>query len=208
MSNLTNSMKVHEQGWQDRLTQDGSPREEAVAELRLFLLKGVRSGLSGRAGADDGFVEDVVQIALVRILDNIDSFKGNSAFTTWALAIALRVAFTELRRKHWGNVSLDELREKSGSVDEEADPLPDPHRSAACNGLVSVVHRLIQTKLTARQRDVLIAELQGMPQDEMARQMGVTRNAIYKLGHDARKALKGALAKEGYGIEQIREVFD
>jgi RNA polymerase sigma-70 factor (ECF subfamily) len=54
----------------------------------------------------------------------------------------------------------------------------------------------------------LIGELQAMPQDEIARQMGVTRNAIYKLGHDARKALKGALAKKGYGIEQVREVFD
>ena len=40
---------------------------------------------------DDGFVEDVVQMALVRILKSIDTFKGNSAFSTWALAIGLRV---------------------------------------------------------------------------------------------------------------------
>ena len=64
-------MKGHEHEWQDRLTQDGPPREEAVAELRLFLLKSVRSGLSGRAGSDYAFVEDVVQIALVRILDKM-----------------------------------------------------------------------------------------------------------------------------------------
>jgi RNA polymerase sigma-70 factor (ECF subfamily) len=201
-------MSVTEQGWQDRLVKNGPGCEEAVTELRSFLLKGVRSGLSGRAGSDDGFVEDVVQSALVRILDNIHTFKGKSALTTWALAIALRVAFTELRRKHWGNVSLDELRETSGNVNEEADPLPDPHRSAACNSLISVVHRLIRTELTERQRDALLAELRSMPQDEMARQMGVSRNAIYKLTHDARKALKGALATEGYGIEQVREVFD
>ena len=201
-------MKGLEHGWQERLTRDGPEREDAITELRLVLLKSVHSGLSGRAGSDDGFIEDVVQVALVRILKNLHTFKGNSAFSTWAIAIALRVAFTELRRKHWGNVSLDELNEKRGSVDEEADSLPDPHRSAACNSLISVVHRLIRTNLTNRQRDALLGELQAMPQVEIARQMGITRNAIYKLTHDARKALKGALAKEGYGIEQLREVFD
>lgn len=201
-------MKTDAHGWQDRLTQEGSARDEALAELRLLLLKGIRSGLSGRAGSDDGFIEDVVQMALVRILKSLDTFKGKSAFSTWALAIGLRVAFTELRRKHWGNVSLDELKEKSGSLNEEVDPQPDPHRSAACNSLVDVVHRLIRTELTPRQRDTLLGELKGMPQCELARQLGVTRNAIYKLAHDARKALKSALSKEGYGIEQVREVFD
>jgi DNA-directed RNA polymerase specialized sigma24 family protein len=65
-----------------------------------------------------------------------------------------------------------------------------------------MLHRLIDTKLTARQRDVLLAGLNAMPQDEIARQMNITRNAVYTLGHDARKALRRAFEEAGYGIEQ------
>ncbi|MDH4136346.1 MAG: hypothetical protein OEW09_06480, partial [Anaerolineae bacterium] len=53
----------------------------------------------------------------VKILDGLDSFRGESRFTTWAQKIAVRVAFTELRRHRWRDVSLDEM---TGSP--EADP--------------------------------------------------------------------------------------
>jgi RNA polymerase sigma-70 factor (ECF subfamily) len=54
---------------------------------------------------------------------------------------------------------------------------------------------------------VLLAGLNEMPQDEIARQMNITRNAVYKLGHDARKALRRAFEEAGYGIEQVRDIL-
>lgn len=66
---------------------------------------------------------------------------------------------------------------------------------------------LIQTRLTSAQRDVLLAELNGMPQDEIARQTGRSRNAVYKLFHDARRALKKELEFEGIRAETLAEIY-
>jgi RNA polymerase sigma-70 factor (ECF subfamily) len=194
--------------WPRCLAPDSPDREAALRELRLFMLKGVRAGLSQRPGTDDDFLEDVVQSAMVRILDHLDRFEGRSAFTTWAIAIALRVAFTELRRKHWNNVSLDELREKGVILQNEADSGSDPQESAARRSLITLLHQLIHSKLSTHQRDMLLAELNGMPHDEIAVQMRLTRNAVYKLGHDARRALRRALEAAGYGVAEVRNVLE
>jgi RNA polymerase sigma-70 factor (ECF subfamily) len=201
-------MNIPERKWPELLAPESIDRESALGELRLFLLKGVGRGLSGRQGIDEGFIEDVVQVTLVRILDHLSEFEGRSAFTTWALAIALRVAFSELRRKHWNSVSLEELREKSVPLEIEAESSPNPIESAARNSLVTLMYQLIRTNLTSPQRDVLLAQLNGMPQDEIARQMSMTRNAVYKLGHDARKALRRALEAAGYGVEEVRDILE
>lgn len=200
-------MKPAEDQWPERLASDGPNRDRALGELRAFLVGGVRRGLSGRPRVDDGFVEDVVQMALVRILEGLHAFEGRSAFTTWALAIALRVAFTELRRSHWNNVSLDELRERDSSFHERVDASSDVHGSVERNDLVAALHHLIRIQLTSRQQDMLLAQLNDMPQDEIARQMNISRNAAYKLGHDARKALRRALEREGFRAEDVHDVL-
>jgi RNA polymerase sigma-70 factor, ECF subfamily len=200
-------MNVIPRDWQERLAPGSFDRELALSELRRFLLAGVRSGLSGRPRADKGLVEDVVQVAMVRILDHLASFQGRSSFTTWALSIALRTAFTELRRRHWNHVSLEELKERGGTPPHEVDTSLDPHQSVERSNLITTMHHLIRTRLTARQRDVLLAALGAMPQDEIALQMNITRNALYKLFHDARKALRRALEDSGYGLEEVRSVL-
>jgi len=220
-ANLQHLRDVHRQifdfrkepiGFRWRFENVSSPhsddREAALLELRLFMLKAVRAGLSRGPGTGDDFLEDVVQTAMIRILEHLDRFEGRSAFTTWAIAIALRVAFTELRRKHWNNVSLDELREKGAFLRGEVDSGPDPHESVARHSLIALMRQLIRTQLSPHQRDMLEAELNGMPHDEIAVQMRLTRNAVYKLGHDARKALRRALEAAGYGVEEVRTVFE
>jgi RNA polymerase sigma-70 factor (ECF subfamily) len=66
---------------------------------------------------------------------------------------------------------------------------------------------LIQNGLTAKQRDALLAELRGMPQDEIARHLGSNRNALYKLTHDARNRLKRGLEAAGFTAEDISAAF-
>lgn len=66
------------------------------------------------------------------------------------------------------------------------------------------MRQLIRSELTPRQRDMLLAELSRMHHEEIARHMGLMRYAVYKLGHDARKALRKALEAVGYGVDPIR----
>ena len=59
-----------------------------------------------------------------------------------------------------------------------------------------------------RGAQALVAELRGMPQEEIARQLGIGRNALYKLGHDARQQLKARLSVAGVKDEDVRAAFD
>ncbi len=178
-------------------------RESALTDLRDIVLRNLRKALAGRAHVDDSFLEDSVQDALLRILDRLDQFQGRSQFVTWATAIAIRVALGELRRSRWKDVSLDTVLEGTDHVPDRAiETAPGPEERFERQALIDKMLELIETDLTERQRTVLLAELRGMPQDEIARHLGSNRNAVYKLTHDARKKLKSALQKAGYQAEE------
>ena len=200
-------MDTNELELRERLAPDHPARESAIAELRVLLMKALHTGLSGRAGADHAFMEDVAQVSLLKILAKLHTFEGRSKFSSWSIAIALRVAFNELRRKEWGQISLDELREKQESVAEEASTAPEPDLANRRNEMAWILRSLIRSELTPKQGDVLFLELSGMPQEEIARELGSSRNAVYKLFHDARKALRRALEARGFKAADIAEVY-
>ncbi len=192
----------------------GPQRDEALAELRAVLIRGLRPALKRIAGRDlEASIEDFAEEALVKVLNNLDSFRGGSHFTTWVQRIAVHLAFTELRRKWWRDVSLQELiaRDKGDStrLDKLADPLPTPEKLTTQKAILETVERLILEELTDRQRRALVAaEIKGMPLEEVARRMGTNRNALYKLIHDARNKLKERLAEEGFSPQDVLAVLD
>jgi RNA polymerase sigma-70 factor (ECF subfamily) len=194
--------------WRTHLDGTGADQQAALSDLRVALLRGLRRALSHRPGADDASLEDIVQDSLLRILERLPQFEGRSRFLTWAMAIAIRVALSELRRRRWKDVSLDDAVAGADlapgrSVDD--DPGPDARRER--EAILEAMHEVIRDGLTAKQRAALLAELRGMPQDEIARHLGSNRNALYKLTHDARKRLKRGLESVGFTAEDIRAAF-
>ena len=166
----------------------GIKQQEALSELRDVLFRGLRRVLASRPAADDAFVEDVVQEALLRILDRLEQFEGRSQFLTWATSIAIRVALSELRRRRWQDVSLEDLVADADFSQAYVPAMePGPVENWEQGTLLETMHWVIQNQLTEKQRKALVAELRGMPLDEIAGQLGSNRNAIYKLTHDARK---------------------
>ncbi|REJ97138.1 MAG: sigma-70 family RNA polymerase sigma factor [Planctomycetota bacterium] len=169
-----------------------------------FVARTHRHGLSGWPRADDSFLEDCSQDSLLRVLDKLDQFDGRSQFATWATTIAIRVALGQLRRSRWKDVSLSDLvhaadvPSRNETTDDWA-PDAQMQRRELLEALTTSIHR----DLTDRQRTALLAELKGMPQDEIAEQLGSSRNALYKLTHDARKKLKERLEVAGFTAEDL-----
>jgi len=190
------------------LRRGGGQRDSGLSELRRVLARNLRKALSSYARADESFVEDVVQDSLVRILDRLDQYEGRSRFVTWATTIAIRVAMSELRRSHWREVSLDEVVGGTASVSPLAakEDLGPGARNER-NAILEKMQHVIDTQLTEKQRTALLAEMRGMPQEEIARHLGSNRNAVYKLTHDARKKLKRGLEAAGYGADDVHAVF-
>lgn len=193
----------------------GEPDEEALLELRELLVRGLRYTLSSRTNTNlDAIIEDFVQESLLKILDKLDTFRGESQFTTWAQKIAVRVALTELRRRRWRNTSLDEMMtSKDGESFFEpkimSDPKPSPENRTTREGMISLVQNLIVNELTERQRKAMtMVMLEGMPLEVAAEKLDTNRNALYKLIHDARVRLKKKLSDKGMTSEDVLSVFE
>jgi RNA polymerase sigma-70 factor (ECF subfamily) len=193
--------------WLSSLGGMGGIDQAAVGELREILRRGLRRALSGRAAADDGFIEDMTQEGVLRVLAGVTTFRGDSRFATWAITVAVRVAFTELRRARWKDVSLDRLVEDTPGRLPTIPATEAPSHDAR-QAILATMHRVLETELTDRQRQALVAELRGMSQAEIAEQLGLTRNALYKLTHDARQKLKRGLESAGISGDEVRESFD
>lgn len=182
--------------WIEDLKTEGAARDKALSELQSLLLIGLKSALKSRADFVESLLDDFVQDSLVRILGSLDQFQNRSRFSTWATSIAIRVGLTELRKRRWRDVSLEGLVAQTGQELAAAAAETDP--GSATQPMIEAMQRIIRFDLTEKQRTVLLAELKGMAQEEIASQMGTSRNALYKLGHDARQRLKRGLEDAGF----------
>src|SRR5215203_5762627 len=185
----------------------GPNPSEALADLYDLLVRGLRAALGGRAEAN---IEDFAQEALLKITNNLDSFRGESRFTTWAKKIAMNVALTELKRRRWRDVSLqDLLDQRTKAARELADPGLTPEQETLQNTALARLGDIIDTELTERQREAIVAViLEGMPVSEVAKRMGTNQNALYKLLHDARKRLKSRLEAAGLPPQEVLATFE
>jgi RNA polymerase sigma-70 factor (ECF subfamily) len=194
--------------WMRDLRACGPVQAAALTDLRGLLLRGLAKSFQARGDLDQAFVEDVVQQALVHILDHLEQFQGRSRFTTWAMAIAVRLAMSALRRKRWQDVSLESMTEPiERALAWDRDDTTGPAQHAEQHAIVETLRQLIDEALSDKQWMALTAELGGMPLEEIARRMGSNVNAVYKLLHDARQRLKRGLETAGYTAEDVRSAF-
>ena len=186
--------------WVERLT--GDDRETAIRDLQHLL---ARAMLNFNVSAEDK--EDFVQSATITILTKLTSFKGRSKFSTWAISIAINTALSELRKRHWSNVSLEDLTQMQQPT-ESADSRSNPELEAQRQWAIELVDSLIHGELTLKQRTALLAELNGMPLQEIAARMSLSRGAIYKLTFDARKKLLHCLNERGLSLNDITSAME
>jgi len=196
--------------WLELLSKPAN--ERAVGELRRLLIRGLKPALHKYVDRElDQFVEDVAQDGLIKILDNLDTFRGESKFMTWAMKIAVREGLTELRRKRWQNISIEDLKggpegDESKEIFSETFASADisPEQATAQKMAVEKIEDMIDEILTNRQREAMKAILiHNMPISIVAKQMDTNRNNMYKLLYDARKKLKNELEVQGIDPEKL-----
>jgi len=182
--------------WVESLDQNSPSYGHALESLRAILVHRLERGLASRGVARD-VCEDFAQEAVVRVQARRSSFRGESRFVSWATAIALRLAFDELRRQRWKDVSLDEMT--VGATTALALVAPNnQHLTLEREQLLASLRDVIDHQLTPRQKAVLVAELNGVPHSELAVRLSLNRNALYKLAHDARKRVRAHLEQQGF----------
>ena len=182
----------------------------ALADLYDLLVRGLKAALGSYGSGVEANAGDFAQEALIKITGNLDSFRGESRFTTWAQKIAMNVALTELKRRRWRDVSLQDLFAQREAADRgPAETQLTPEQLALQNTVLHELRRMVDEELTDRQREAVVAVLlEGMPISEVARRMGTNQNALYKLLHDARKKLKRQMQAAGLSPQEVLATFE
>ena len=160
--------------WIDALSATGPERDEAVARLHELLLKAARFEVGRRRVTlphlrGDDFDDLAVQSAddaLVAVLRKLDTFRGDSRFTTWAYKFALLEAAVKLARRAWQGreVPLEPETWEVFAADRTS-----PEQSAEHSELFRELQTAIETALTtAPARSARRARLERRP-DRRAR---------------------------------------
>ena len=207
--------------WLEALRGEGQEQQDALEDLRKRLHRSIyyylsqdRSDLRDLATKElQAMAGDMAQDSVLRVMDNLDSFRGESRFTTWANKIAVRLAISTLRRARYKNFSLDSLTADgdflSASANLVTDAPPNPERAAERDDVMEKIGSGFKDALTDRQYKALVAvALEGVPMDVVAEQMDTNRNALYKLIHDARQKLKAHLEAQGLSTDYMMKLFE
>ena len=187
-------------------------REAAWVELRARVVRGLVALLSRRAPAEvdaahvPALADEIAQQTMLTVKTSLEQFRGDSHLTTWVYRIAVNALLADLRRRRWSRRILTGL---DGELDAGVGANgADPERATARRQLWTLVRRIVDDELTAHQRTILLAQaFQGTPLDVIAAEHGMSRDAVYKTLHDARRKLRAALLARGVSLHDFREAF-
>src|SRR5690242_2603573 len=204
---LTAPMDAESRRWVERLHPEARDRDAALAELRELLLRATRFEVQRRCatmtqirgGDQEDLAEQSAADAMIAILSKLDQFRGESKFTTWAYKFALYEAAARMRKLAWQG---RELPLEAEAWPQVPDPGPAPQGEVEMNDLLAAIRQEIESSLTPRQREVLVAlALNEVPIDVLAERLETTRGALYKTLHDARRKLRKHLDDSGLALD-------
>ena len=196
--------------WLAALHGAGRTRDECLARLHAMLRRVAIRELHRRAATTpiggpevDDLADQAAGDALLAITAKLDTFRGESRFTTWAYRFVVLEVSNKLGRHYWRrpNVHLDP---------EDWDRLPDrlgvdPSKQAERNELIEAVRCAVDESLTDHQRSLFVAiVLNGVPLDALVARAGSSRGAIYKAIFDARRKIRRSLVAKGYLDDDLR----
>ncbi len=156
--------------------------------------------LAWRFCRDRATAEDMAQEVFVKAFRSLPSFRGDSAFSTWVIAIAVNTFRSRLRAEGQPLLSLDANRVFAAA--------PGPFRDLEDRDRDERVRRAVLT-LPERYRDaILVFYFEEKDLGESARILGIPEGTLKARLHRARELLKrrcANLAPDGANTLKIKE---
>ncbi|MFI2489205.1 sigma-70 family RNA polymerase sigma factor [Promicromonospora kroppenstedtii] len=192
------------QRWVLGLGATGSECEAACEELYSLLQRVARREVARRASSLrvygpelDDIAHQAAADALMAIRRRLDTFRGESRFTTWACKFVIFDVATKVNRHFWRHHDVPYDHEDWSRMASRFEVPPGQEVEVA--EFVDAISAAIKRCLTERQRTVFMATvINKVPMDVLAEELGSSRNALYKVLFDARKKLRTELVSGGY----------
>jgi RNA polymerase sigma-70 factor (ECF subfamily) len=142
--------------------------------------------------------EDLTQEVFVRVSRGLPEFKGDAKLSTWIYRIATNIATDRVRSRSFKDArSGKTISHHEASVDD-VDALPDEknpslERQLMREEMSSCVHNYINTLPENYRAVVILSDIEGLTNQEIAEVLGLTLDAVKIRLHRGRVKLKEKL---------------
>lgn len=140
----------------------------------------------GYVGGDSDIAKDLTQEVFIKVWNNISSFRQDSQVSTWIYRIAINTCLMNLRKK-----KPPELMEKNFSTAESENSEEQFEKEKKFKKMYACIH-----KLGATNKAIILMELEGLPQKEIAEVMGLNHEAIRTRIHRIKIQLSKCVTNE------------
>ncbi len=167
-----------------RLVQDARSGDLAAFE-RLYRDHERRVfALCMRLASDPALAEELTQEVFIRAWRKLDSFRGQSAFSSWLYPLTVNVALTERRSRRRRLARI--VPTDDGEVPEAPTPAPTPETGFD-------LERAMATLPPGARRVFVLHDVEGRTHEEIADLLGLAPGTSKAQLHRARKLLREAL---------------
>jgi RNA polymerase sigma-70 factor (ECF subfamily) len=190
---------------------------DALVEKELPRLRAVIRRMVGHP--ED--TEDLVQETVLRALEKLSTFRGDSAFSTWLVAIGVRAVLDHLRaRKRWRSDAQVRARAYLHATPERKEELmslfASPEHRFNAREHIAFCFTCVGRSLPPEQQAALILrDVLGHSNGEAARLVGISESVLRHRLAAARRSMEaafdglcGLVSKQGvcYQCAELREV--
>ncbi len=136
----------------------------------------------GYSNGDSMLAKDIAQDVFIKVWENLNSFRNESSISTWIYRITVNTCLLSLRNKKPLNL-LGEVQEMENENDSE-----DKEQK------LKQLYNCINT-LSKDSKSIILLELEGLPQKEIAEIMGLKHEAVRVRIHRIKSELTKCVKK-------------
>lgn len=139
--------------------------------------------------------EDVMQNALVKAFRKLPTFRGDSSFYTWIVRITVNEALMGIRRRRWGEISMDDSGDSDALLlrDQIEDWGPSPEQSYSQTELQHILATTIGALGPIYRIVFQLRDVEGLSTRETAQVLSLSSTAVKTRLQRARLKLRRSL---------------
>ena len=139
-------------------------------------------------------VQEIAQDVIVRALQKLPTFRGESSVNTWLHRIATNAALMFRRRRNMQR-KIEEKKPIEDLLETHAPSNPNlntptPEMITSGKAVKVALRRAVENLPEAYRRVVVLADMEDLPNEEVARQLNLSLPAVKSRLHRARKMLR------------------
>lgn len=141
---------------------------------------------------------DATQEIFVKVYKSINSFRGQSSFTTWLYRICANVCndFLRKRQRRISAVSIDQDKDEDGFVEELKSDAPTPEEQAELNERQRAVRSALCELRSDYKEIIVYSDMRNMSYDEISSILRCPVGTVKSRLNRARNALKKKLLEK------------